>query len=53
MDWDNTPRYKKQASVLLGLAEKFKNYLSLQIKNARTKYKKDMIFMFAWNENGR
>ena len=53
VDWDNTPRYKKQASVFTGVSpEKFKNYLSLQIKNARTKYKKDMIFMFAWNEWG-
>lgn len=53
VDWDNTPRYGKKASVYLGVTpEKFKKYLSMQIKHAKADYKKDIIFMFAWNEWG-
>ncbi len=51
VDWDNTPRRKKNGYVADGASpEKFKKYLSLQIKNARETYKKDMIFVFSWNE---
>lgn len=53
VDWDNTPRYGKKASIYLGVTpEKFKKYLSMQIKHAKADYKKDIIFMFAWNEWG-
>ena len=53
VDWDNTPRYKKLASVFRGVTpEKFKYYLSRQIQNAKRVYRKDIIFMFAWNEWG-
>lgn len=53
VDWDNTPRYGKQASIYLGVTpEKFEKYLSLQIKHVKNVYHKDMIFMFAWNEWG-
>lgn len=53
VDWDNTPRYKNGSSIIYGYtAEKFKNYLSQQIKRAKEVYKKDMIFLFAWNEWG-
>lgn len=53
VDWDNTPRYGKLASIYLGVTpEKFKKYLSLQIKHAKQDYQKDIIFMFAWNEWG-
>lgn len=53
VDWDNTPRYKKGACVYIGFTpEKFQSYLSRQIRHAREVYKKDIIFMFAWNEWG-
>lgn len=53
VDFDNTPRYKNMAAIYYGATpKKFKQYLSLQIKHAREVYKKDMIFMFAWNEWG-
>ena len=53
VDWDNTPRYGKRASIYQGATpEKFEYYLTKQIKHARDDYKKDMIFMFAWNEWG-
>ena len=53
VDWDNTPRYGKKASVYLGVTpEKFQKYLTLQIIHAKEVYKKDMIFLFAWNEWG-
>lgn len=53
VDWDNTPRYKGMASLFQGVTpKKFEKYLSLQIQNAKQKYHKDMIFLFAWNEWG-
>lgn len=53
VDWDNTPRYGKGASVYRkATPEKFKHYLAQQIQHARNDYKKDMLFMFAWNEWG-
>lgn len=53
VDWDNTPRYKNQASLFTGVTpDKFEKYLTQQIENAKNKYHKDMIFMFAWNEWG-
>ena len=49
--WDNTPRRGKTGRVTLGSTpELFEKYLKEQVKNARDNYKKDMIFMFAWNE---
>lgn len=51
VDWDNTPRKKERGYVIEGATpEKFKKYFSLQIKNAKENYKKDYIFLFAWNE---
>lgn len=53
VDWDNTPRYKQGASVVIGYTkEKFQKYLTMQIKRAREVYHKDMLFLFAWNEWG-
>ena len=53
VDWDNTPRYGRGASIYEGVTpEKFEKYLSQQIKHTRKIYKKDMIFLFAWNEWG-
>ena len=53
VDFDNTPRYKRMAAIYYGASpEKFQHYLSVQIKRTRDVYKKDMLFMFAWNEWG-
>lgn len=51
VDWDNTPRRPTRGSIHQGASpEKFRKYLSKQIKRAKSVYHKDMIFMFAWNE---
>lgn len=51
VDWDNTARKKERGYVIEGASpEKFKRYFSMQIRNAKEKYKKDYIFLFAWNE---
>ena len=53
VDWDNTPRRKNRGQVCTDVTpEKFHYYLSKQIKRARDVYKKDYLFMFAWNEWG-
>ena len=53
VDWDNTPRKKKRGSVFIGGSpEKFGFYLKQLIVRARDVYKKNIIFMFAWNEWG-
>ena len=49
--WDNTPRKGKAGLVLENASPQlFEKYLALQIKRAKTIYKKDMIFITAWNE---
>ena len=51
VDWDNTPRRGRYGSVAIGATpEKFNHYLRLQIRHAKEVYKKNMIFLFAWNE---
>lgn len=51
VDWDNTPRKGKRGSLMKGASpEKFKYYFRQQVKRAREIYKKDMLFIFAWNE---
>ena len=51
VSWDNTPRKVHRGQVYVGdTPEKFKKYLSQQIRRAREVYHKDMIFMYAWNE---
>jgi len=53
VDWDNTPRRKNLGNLCIGVTpEKFKKYLTLQIKRAKEIYNKDILFMFAWNEWG-
>ena len=53
VNWDNTPRYKAKGSFYTGVTpEKFCMYLKSQIEHAKITYKKDFIFMFAWNEWG-
>lgn len=49
--WDNTPRRGNRGIVYKGFStEKFEKYLSCQIRNAKEKYKTDLLFLFAWNE---
>ncbi len=49
--WDNTPRHGDRGFIYKGEnPEKFKKYLSAQIKHAKNDYKEDMMFMYAWNE---
>lgn len=49
--WDNTPRKKMRGQVYEGSTpEVFQINLEKQIQRARDVYKKDMIFMYAWNE---
>lgn len=51
VDWDNTARKGVKGSVYLeATPAKFQKYLSQQIRNTRDIYKKDMLFLFAWNE---
>lgn len=51
VDWDNTPRRNDRGRVCQGATpDKFKAFMKAQIKKAKTEYKKDYIFMFAWNE---
>lgn len=49
--WDNTPRKGKAGLVLQGNSpELFEKYLTIQIHRAKEIYKKDMLFITAWNE---
>ncbi len=51
VDWDNTPRKQEKGSVFLGVSpEKFEKYMTEQIRRTKEVYKKDMLFLFAWNE---
>ena len=51
--WDNTPRKGKAGLVIHGATpQMFQNYLSKQIQRAKKIYKKDFLFITAWNEWG-
>lgn len=51
VDWDNTARKGNRGFVIHGATpEKFEKYLSEQIRRADKVYKKDKLFLFAWNE---
>ena len=53
VNWDNTPRYGLRGSFYYNYsAEKFEKYLELQIEHTKREYKKDILFLFAWNEWG-
>ena len=53
VDWDNTPRKGNRGSLYDGAnPKKFKYYFKCEVRRAREVYKKDMIFLFAWNEWG-
>ena len=49
--WDNTPRKGLNSTIFLGSSpEKFEKYMTQIIIKAKNEYKKDMIFVNAWNE---
>lgn len=51
VDWDNTPRKGANGVVFSGATpQKFQKYFLEQLKRMKNVYKKDMIFLFAWNE---
>jgi hypothetical protein len=51
VDWDNTPRKAEKGSVFVGgTPKKFGEYMRKQIVRAKSVYKKDFLFLFAWNE---
>lgn len=51
VDWDNTSRRGEQGWAITGATpEKFARFLKEQIRRTRTVYKKDYLFMHAWNE---
>lgn len=51
VDWDNTPRKGRRGSVYPNATpELFYKYLKEQILHTRLVYKKDFLFLFAWNE---
>lgn len=51
VNWDNTPRKGVRGSAVVGFTpDKFRNYLSRQIRITKERNNQDMIFMFAWNE---
>lgn len=51
VDWDNTSRRTNGGRVFTGGSpEKFEEYLTTQIQRTRELYKKDFMFLTAWNE---
>lgn len=49
--WDNTPRRGINAMIFSGSTpEKFKKYLKIQLKRAKSVYRQEMLFINAWNE---
>ena len=49
--WDNSPRHGNRAVVHTGASpEKFKEYMSKQIRHVKNHYKNDFLVMYAWNE---
>ena len=49
--WDNTPRKGKHGLVLTHSSPQlFEKFLTEQIRRAKEVYKKDMLFLAAWNE---
>ncbi|WP_022764575.1 glycosyltransferase WbsX family protein [Butyrivibrio sp. XPD2006] len=51
VSWDNTARRKWEGRVVYGATpDKFRKYFDLHIKRIQKEYKKDYIFVTAWNE---
>jgi len=52
VDWDNTPRYGKNATVIRGSSpQKFKNYL-MKLNNILDNKGDEILYINAWNEWG-
>ena len=48
---DTTPRRQERGVISMGMTpEKLEKYLIQLIKKTKNEYKRDMIFVFAWNE---
>ena len=48
---DTTPRKQERGSISIGMTpEKLEKYLIRLIEKTKKEYKRDMIFVFAWNE---
>lgn len=53
IDWDNTPRGNKKGKIYYNFSvKKFQYYFRMLIEKTRKVYKRDLIFIFAWNEWG-
>ncbi|WP_188042942.1 glycosyltransferase WbsX family protein [Changpingibacter yushuensis] len=53
VDWDNTARKGSRGSVIRGASpEKFGRYMAILLRRAQTIYRKEFVFLFAWNEWG-
>lgn len=51
VDFDNSPRRANRASICKDAnPELFKKYMTEQIRRTKDVYKKDMLFVYAWNE---
>lgn len=51
VDWDNTPRRGNGGAVFEGMTpDLFESYLQKLIVKSKEQYKKDYMFIFAWNE---
>lgn len=49
--WDNSPRKGEKGEVYVNdTPEKFRRYLTQQIRRAKEVYHKDLLFVYAWNE---
>ncbi len=49
--WDNSPRKGEKGEVYVNdTPEKFRRYLTRQIRRAKEIYHKDLLFVYAWNE---
>ena len=50
-DWDNTPRMGTRGWCYRNASpDKFRKYFKMLLKKARTEYRTDKVFVFAWNE---
>lgn len=53
VDWDNSPRYKDKGRIYIGAnPDKFNKYFFELLKKNKFEYKKEYIFIMAWNEWG-
>ncbi len=51
VDWDNSPRRGTAGTVYTGATPaSFQGYFERMVAKAREEYKKDLLFLFAWNE---